>query len=714
MSRCAGQMITGRLRPTVCAVCRYLLLLLVCSCTTLAKGTNEPAAKVSMSGYGLFGNLQLKGLLSVLQRPGDKPTTFGANFVEDAVLVLFSRLTRDGYLHPTIRAQVRMENGEELTFTWTEPLGEPLPRPFAAKRVDFKVEPGVLFYLDEIRFDGVNAMSLRDAAHFFIETDAIVRRKRNRVYSPERFQASVKNFEEGLERLGFQSARIATTNLVVNTNTGLVQVDVLVREGPRSVVRSIRKEIIPAETNSAPEVTLIETNVVFSRMWQEDFAQSLRREQYPAGHADVRVQIAQLAREQQESTNFIDLSARVFPGPEITVGAVSFSGENKARESMMRRRVNIHEGDLLNPIKAEQGRYRLARLGIFDAVELQYEKVDQTTRDVEYRVKEGKRINFSLLAGYGSYEKLRGGFELEQYDLWGLGHYARLKAVQSFKSSSADYTYTMPEFLGEDFDVFFNAAGLIREEIDFTRREFGGGAGVNRHFREISTDLGVRYNYQVLTATREDFSPAYGLKEANVGSFIFDMRHDRRDNPLTPRKGYKLFTTLELASPALFGNVDYQRVETSFSVHQPISRLQWIHFGFSHGFITTPGEPSEELPFNKRFFPGGDNSIRGYQFGEAAPRDGSGHLVGAESYMLGNIEFEQGLTKTWSIVGFFDVLGEATRIQDYPFNEELYAIGIGLRWKTIIGPVRLEYGHNLNPRPADPSGTLHVSVGFPF
>jgi outer membrane translocation and assembly module TamA len=272
----------------------------------------------------------------------------------------------------------------------------------------------------------------------------------------------------------------------------------------------------------------------------------------------------------------------------------------------------------------------------------------------------------------------------------------------------------MPELLGEDFDVFINASGLRREEIAFVREEFGGGAGVSRQFRKIDTDLSARYNYQVLTATREEIPPEFGLEEANVGSFIFDMRHDRRDNPLTPRAGYKIFSTLEVASEVLLGDVDFQRMETSISYHHSLGRLQWLHFGVSHGFVTTVSGPETDLPVNRRFFPGGDNSIRGYQYGEASPRNEDGDFVGAETYTLANIEYEQGLTLTWSVVIFFDALAQATSIDDWPANEGLYSAGIGIRWKTLIGPVRVEYGHNLNRRDDDPPGTVHLSVGFPF
>lgn len=681
-----------------------------------AKGAEASnPAKWKVTGYGLFGNRELKGLVSMLQTTAGRPEFLEANDVEDAVLILFSRLRRDGYLFPTIRARVVLDDAREQEFVWTEPLGEPLPRPFRAKQVEFQVEAGTLFFFEEIQFSGVEeVMPLRDAAHFFIETDALFQFKKNRAYSPEKLQNGLKNLEEAVQRSGFENPGVIATNLMVWTNSGAVTVDVFVVPGPRSIVRTIERVGQGSDTNQPANVQILQTNAIYSRMWEQDFAQSVRREQYSAGHADGRVEITQVSREFHAGTNFLGLRARVFPGPVIRVGEIKFEGQKVTAESMMQRKVKIAEGDLLNPIRAEQGRYLLARLGIFDSVELRYDKVNEEQRDVIYTVEEGKRLNFSLLAGYGSYERLRAGFEIEQYNLWGRAHSSRLKAVQSFKSSSADYTYTMPELLGEDFDVFLNGSGLRREEIAFTRKEFGGGAGVSRHFRKIDTDLSVRYSYQVLNASREEIPAEFGLQEANVGSFIFDMRHDRRDNPLTPRGGYKIFSSLEIASESLFGEVDFQRLETSISYHHELSRLQWIHFGVAHGFVTTLASAAEDLPVNRRFFPGGDNSIRGYQYGEAAPRDSSGGVAGAETYTLANLEFEQGLTRTWSLVLFFDALGQAIRIEDWPVNESLFAAGVGLRWKSIIGPVRLEYGRNLNPREEDPSGTVHLSVGFPF
>ena len=679
-----------------------------------AEKESEPA-KIKVRGYGLFGNRELKATLKLLLGEEEPPPFLRPSFIEDSVLVLFSRLERDGFLHPTIRVVLTDESGAERTFTWEQPLQAPLPRRLQIKEAVFQIEEGVLFYYDFVGFHGLDVLEGEDALHFFVETDALIPLKSGRIYSPENLNRSVENLRDALRREGYQSASVTSSNLVVSTNTGAVSVDIVVDEGPRSFVRSIQGVIHVPDSEAPPATNVVSTNLIYSEMWAQDYRQQLRTSFYEEGYADAMVELQQLRREQEGTNVFLHLQARVRPGDRIRIGEVIFRGNEETSEGMLRRKVRIEEGELLNPISAERGRYTLARLGIFDSIELTYEQEPgEDVRDVIYTVEEGKEIDINLLFGYGSYELLRGGFEIEQYNLWGLAHHSRLRAIQSFKSTRGDYTYTMPELLGRDFDAFATASFLRREEISFIREEFGGGAGVRRLFRSIDTDMSLRYQYQVLNASELDPSPEDGLLEANVGSFIFDIRHDRRDNPLMPREGYKVLTSLEVASETLMGDVDYQRVETSASYHLPIGRGRWMHFGISHGFVTTDDGPAVDLPFNKRFFPGGDSSIRGFQYGEAAPRNEDGSLVGAETYLLANVEFEQALTRSWSFVMFVDALGMARRLDNYPFDEELYSAGGGLRWKTIIGPVRFEYGHNLNRREQDPSGTFHLSVGFPF
>jgi outer membrane protein insertion porin family len=205
-----------------------------------------------------------------------------------------------------------------------------------------------------------------------------------------------------------------------------------------------------------------------------------------------------------------------------------------------------------------------------------------------------------------------------------------------------------------------------------------------------------------------------GAEKPMVGEFLLDVSQDRRDSPLNPQRGYRLSASLEYASPNLGGEVGFQHLELAASGHLPLGAGRWIHVGVRHGVAATWNRPADNLPFARRFFPGGENSVRGFKEGEASPRDDQGNYIGAETYLSGSVELEQAITPKWSLVAFVDGVDFAADLGDYPGNEQLYSAGGGIRWKTIIGPLRLEYGYNLNPRPQDPVGTLLFSLGCPF
>ena len=698
---------------------RVASLLIVCALipqlALAADGPKPPRAKLKISGYGLVHNWELKRMLRTLELSGKKPEFFDAGFIEDSALLLSARVKRDGYLAADVFIELKLANGGAIRVQASDLIENPLPRPLQVTEAKFVIHKGVLFHYKNLRFQGLETVRDKDARSYFVETAALLPLKSGRVYTPEKLRRGLSSLTDVLERRGYEQAQAEATELVRDDKSGAVNVLITVHQGPKSVVRSVHEEFFYPDEKEPREVKTVFPNKSFSKVWLQDFVQGLKTNQFHRGYPDTTVEVNTVKREPEEKLIRLDLSAKIQTGPQIRIGGVKFTGQKRTRVSLMERRVRVQRGELLDRTRTEQGRYRLAQLGAFAAVDLDYAPLDEHTREVVYHVREGRRMDVNLLAGYGSYELLRGGVELEEFNIWGLAHHARLKAVQSFKASSGEFVYTIPEFVGNDVDLFFNATALRREEVSFTREEYGGGFGGHKVFKPISTDLSVRYNYQILNAAGvPGLVATEGLTNAAVGAIITDLKHDRRDNPLYPRSGYKVFMTFELASEYLGGDVDYERVEVSTSWHHKLGGGRVISIGFSHGVVVTQGDPAKDLPFNKRFFPGGENSIRGYSEDEASPRNEEGKIVGAETFSLGTVEFEQALTPAWSLVFFSDSLGEARSVQNYPFDTGLFSVGGGLRWKTIIGPVRLEYGHNLNPRKGDPNGTFHFSLGFPF
>jgi outer membrane protein insertion porin family len=689
--------------------CALLALFLFHSPALFAK---EPKAKLKISGDGLLGDLELKRTILLLEDNGKKHRkTFDANFIEDASVIILSRLTEDGFLQPELTARVTLTNGQTRSFHWHQTFYANLPRPLEATHVEFDIHKGVFYYYKDIRFQGLQTVTEKTARSYFYESSPLVPSKRYRVYSPQRFKRSVSNLEDLFDRQGYRDAKVTPT-VATNTHTGEVSVSVKVEQGLRSVVRTVRQEIHREDSTNA-QIVVANLGHPYTTAWEQDFVQGIKTNLYHSGYPDTAVEMS-VVRNETNNVIYFDLLAKVTSGPKIKLGQVRYEGRKKTKLAVLDERTKLTPGQLLDRIKVERARYRISQLGVFDSVGLHYTNVDERTRDAVFELKEGKELEASMLFSFGTYELLRVGFDIEQHNIWGRAHNARFRISQSFKTTQGDYLYTIPQFIGEDVNAFFTATALRRQEIDFRREEYGGGIGIQKLFRPIKTDASTRFNYQLLEASQIDVNTNYGLRSAQASGFIVDVKHDKRDNPLYPHSGYKLFVNGEIATDLLGGEVNYQRFDVSGSYHFGIGGDRWLHFGVEHSAVFTDRGPAVDLPFNKRFFPGGENSIRGYTEGEASPRDQNGTLIGAECFLLGSAEIEQGLTPKLSLVGFVDSIGIATSINQYPFNQVLTSVGGGLSYRTIIGPVRLEYGHNINPRPQDPAGTVQFSVGFPF
>lgn len=675
-----------------------------------AAETADSPAEIEVSGLGWLKRRELRSALDRLLIT-DERATLDANAIEDAAVILTSALKDEGFQDATITIQMTDQNGNSTTQPFDPTFAEPLPRPVAARRVEFHVDPGARWHIADVNISGVTAMDAEQAEAYFKSEAGLLASEKTNAYSESRVRRAAGALAAELEQQGFIDAEVDAS--VAEVDRGAVTLNVSVDQGPQWELHELEYNRDDA-TVGLPPVSRWEGRPLTPTL-EQDLKEAIRQAYYSEGYPDVGVHLETEVLERRGGMVAGGLVATIIPGPQVSVGQVRFEGNEVTKESVLRRRVRLGPGDPLNPVELERARYRLARLGVFDSVELDYRPGDGPVRDPVFTLEESRRLEASLLFGYGSYEQLRAGIVTRQLNLFGLAHQSRLKAVQSMKSTSVDLTYTVPELFGETVDGSFDLYGLRREEIAFLREEFGAGMTVRRAVPSIGGEASLRYSFESLSHEPEDLV-ALPSDEAqiNVASFTFTLRGDRRDNPLLPRKGHDWSVRIEAADPWFGGDATYQRLELGGSYHTSWGKGRWIHAGLTHGVITTIDGDDSTLPVNRRFFPGGDSSIRGYQNGEAAPRGPDGRFIGAKSYLLLNLEVEQALTASWSVVAFADAITVSARLGDYLSGQQLYSVGLGVRYQTLIGPVRLEYGRNVNPRPRDPSGTLHLSIGFPF
>ncbi len=679
-----------------------------------------PTARLTVTGLGWLDDLKLKNVLRQARAGREKPSTYDANFIEDGSFLLLSHIRRLGFLDARLTVQTTSPDGAVEEWKSSETEFPSLPRPFAAQRVDFIVLPGVLFHYEDLRIDGLPPDEAEAARRYFIRTDGLLQTRSMRRFSRGELQEAIVSLRVALQNEGYVDAKVTVPSLDIDHDTGSVNTRINVERGVRYQLRHVQVRIRDTKDGPVLEESTRAMDRPYSRTATEDLEQLLTRDEFQQGYADASVTFTESRSPGPDpAEGFVDLTAEVSRGPRVSLGNVRFeSPVALRREESLTDQVRL-EGPWLDRIAADEGRSRLARRGAFRFVRMRFEPSadDPDVRDVVYELEPGKNLTVDLLAGYRSYDLLYGGIDLLRRDVFGLGHIAELRVSQSFRSSEGYVAYSIPDAFAEDVTVFSAAEFLIREEVSFRREEFQASTGVRKVFGGTGHQIGIRYSYQVLRAEDAPFDPRVETfnpgDRTDVGAVTIDWSLDRRDSAINPRSGYQFMANLESALPEFGGDSKYLRPELRGSYHFALKKGRFLHFGARYTAIVDPTD-EDLIPFNKRIFSGGQDSVRGYQRGEASPLNADGEVIGAASALVWMLEFEQLLTTTWSVVGFVDGVGQTTVVNDLLWDEVLWSAGLGIRWNSFIGPVRLEYGYNLTPREHDPTGTLHFSVGFPF
>jgi outer membrane protein assembly factor BamA len=672
----------------------------------------------SIEGAGFFQNRTLKARLAFLQSlETDQAVELDAALLEDSAFLLLQQLKRKGYLQPAVEATLTLGDTKR-TVTWTSPYSIQLDVEAVADTVSYEVMPGVMAYYDEVVVAGVTAINQEDLQRYFVPGGVLFKTKQSKVFTQENLDRRISRVLRTLDAQGYREAQLLSSKVKSDPQTGATSARLKFSQGPRYYVGEVT---LVTQRDGTEQVELVEmpAETVLTPDWEQTQRTNYRNLAFEAGYPDasiiMQVSSAEMlvAAEGDVARKEAKVRIEVTWGELVRFKGARFVGDDATRRSLLRRQLNLEKDEPLNLLTASEARRQLMGLGIYKQVDMAVEPRVGASRELVYRLEPSVRQELKLLAGWGSYEQLRAGFKWEHKNPFGRAHRYEVEAKQSFKSSRAKATYSIPQVFGTEMLLYTNIEYSYREEISYERTNRGVAVGT-----AYATDDGLRlsaeYGFFKEEADRENISDFQSEESATVGSLRLRLSYDGRNDFLAPTSGWTVFSEYEVANQLLGGSVNFQRLEMGGSYHFAVSESSMIHIGLRGGSIFTGENPETNIPFNRRFFNGGENTVRGYREGEASPLDVGGDEIGAETYALFNIEWEQRVFSKLSTVLFFDSVLNA---RDGFFNGEepaLNTVGVGLRYQTVVGPVRLEYGHNLNPRESDRSGSVHFSIGFPF
>jgi outer membrane protein insertion porin family len=401
----------------------------------------------------------------------------------------------------------------------------------------------------------------------------------------------------------------------------------------------------------------------------------------------------------------------------VSFEKIQIVGNTKTRDKVIRRELNVAEGELYSITALNKSRDRLKRTGYFKEVDFTNSRGSTDEKiNLDIKVEEAPTGALSFGIGYSSIEKVIGSASLLDRNLFGLGYYGALMFKMGQESQDFRLSFTDPYFLGYRYSAGID---LYREIVEYLTAF---------HYRTIGGDL--RFGKELTESIRAD--AMYKLEKINVfhvsedasrfikeqegekitSALSLSLGMDTRDDFYAPTRGAQHTLTLQNAGGILGGDNYFVKVsgETSWFFPLPLNTV--LNLRGKAGFIEPYG--GRKTPIYEKFFVGGMRTVRGFEYGKAGPLDEIREPVGADKMVAFNSELifpisrEIGLRGAlfWDIGKGFDRFSDITPLKT--------GVGVGIRWFSPFGPINIDIGFNPNRKPGEKRQVIDFIVGTVF
>lgn len=438
----------------------------------------------------------------------------------------------------------------------------------------------------------------------------------------------------------------------------------------------------------------------------------------------------------------VDVIYKASRGPEVYIDKIDVSGNTKTRDKVVRREVELGEQERFSGSKLRRSQERLRRLGFFEDVNITTRKAESEDRlDLLVDVKEASTGAFSAGAGISSGENYLFNVRLSEINLFGRGQRLVLNADFGAIRQNFSLDFTEPYFLDTELTAGLSLFNWKLIFDQFTRGGTGASVRTLYPFSALGWDaLGplplqdTRFGleYRIENAEITGVSPTAPTQirteqgSSLTSAIIPRVFRDTRNHPFDPTSGSSQDLSVEMAG--LGGESKFIKAEARGRWYYPFWKSPTLGtFTLSTGGTLGYGlgyGAERELPLFERYFPGGINSVRGFRILSLGPRnavwDNYGRLqhtdaVGGSQQLIFNEEMIFPIVETLGLKGvvFFDAGNAFSAAQGIDFGGMRMATGVGLRWLSPIGPLRIEFGFPLNPHVGDDKQTVMFSFGGP-
>lgn len=430
-------------------------------------------------------------------------------------------------------------------------------------------------------------------------------------------------------------------------------------------------------------------------------------------YADVRPEI----KEDTENL-LVDVTYNITKGQTVYFEKIIITGNTKTRDKVIRRELKVYEQEPFSGRRLKRGIQNLYRLDFFEDIKVDTLKGSAEDKMIlKIEVTEKTTGNFSIGGGYSSVESVFATGSITQRNLFGRGQILNLKADVGGRTNRIDLSFTEPWLFDIPLSAGIDFYKWDRDYDTYEKDSIGGALRLGYLLRDY-TRAYLSYGYELADVFNIDEDAAVSIKELegeNVTSALSgSLRYDSRDRIFNATRGQDHRLTVKYAG--LGGDINFIKGYAESGIYFPL--YKWFT-GFVHGEAGIVEELQDGLlPDYEKFYLGGPNSMRGFEWRGITALDEDGNEVGGNTFVQFNLEVLFPVLKTAGIMGvvFYDTGNVWGEDENVDLGDLRQSAGAGVRWYSPMGPIRLEYGYILDPteEEEDSRGRWEFSMGAAF
>ncbi|NJL60141.1 MAG: outer membrane protein assembly factor BamA, partial [Desulfobacteraceae bacterium] len=412
-----------------------------------------------------------------------------------------------------------------------------------------------------------------------------------------------------------------------------------------------------------------------------------------------------------------DINYQISKKKQMYIEKIIISGNTTTRDKVIRRELDVYEDELYSGSKVKRGIRNLKRLDYFKDVKVDTAKGSGDDKMIlKFEVDEKPTGQFSFGGGYSSIEKAFIMGSVSERNLFGRGQIIQLKGQIGSVTNRYTLSFTEPYLFDMPLSAGFDVYNWEVSYDTYDRYSKGGA---------------VRFGYPVWDYTRLYLSYGYDISDIEnvteeASDLVKDMEgryitssvtsrlnYDSRDRMFNPTEGGDHSISVQYAG--IGGDIGFVKYIAEIGQYVP---LFWGTTGFLHargGYVKE--NPDKKLPDYERFYLGGMNSVRGFDWQDISLLDENGDQIGGTAFVQFNVEYLIPLIKEAGVVGvlFYDTGNVYEGYDNITLNNLRQSAGYGFRWYSPMGPIRIECGYILDPKDGESkSGKWEFTMGGAF